>query len=126
VDVPLEALTRPQRLMAGPQEALRYGERLGARYVVPCADGGAPWYWREGMGPRYPGYPGEPVSGASTRDENPDADPYPERLAQVRRQQQHGPQALLLRPGEALAWRGRKAPERLQFPGFQWPFGTMP
>lgn len=122
VDVPEDALTRPQQLMAGPEEALRYGERLGARYVVPCADGGAPWYWREGMGPRYPGYPGEPVRGASTQDENPDADPYPERLAQVRRRLGHGPQALLLRPGEALAWRGRKAPERLQYPGFRWPF----
>ena len=65
VNVPLQALTRPQRLMAGPEEALEYGRLLGARDVVPCADGGAPWYWREGMGPRYPGYPGEPVGGAS-------------------------------------------------------------
>jgi hypothetical protein len=126
VDVPLEALARPQQLMAGPEEALHYGELLGARYVVPCADGGAPWYWREGMGPRYPGYPGEPVTGASTLDENPDADPYPERLKQVRRQVGHGPQALLLRPGETLAWRGRKAPEVLQHPGFIWPFGGIP
>ncbi|WNG20200.1 MBL fold metallo-hydrolase [Cystobacter fuscus] len=126
VDVPVDALTRPQRLMAGPEEALRYGELLGARYVVPCADGGAPWYWREGMGPRYPGYPGEPVSGASTQDENPDADPYPERLEEVRRRERHGPRALLLRPGEALAWRGRKSPERLQYPRFQWPFGAPP
>ncbi|WP_257448931.1 MBL fold metallo-hydrolase [Archangium lipolyticum] len=126
VDVPLDALATPQQLMAGPEEALRYGELLGARYVVPCADGGAPWYWREGMGPRYPGYPGEPVSGASTLDENPDADPYPERLKQVRRQVGHGPQALLLRPGESLAWRGRKAPDVLQQPGFRWPFGGIP
>jgi L-ascorbate metabolism protein UlaG (beta-lactamase superfamily) len=126
VDVPLDALTQPQQLMAGPEEALRYGELLGARYVVPCADGGAPWYWREGMGPRYPGYPGEPVSGASTRDENPDADPYPERLEQVRRREGHGPKALLLRPGEALAWRGRKAAERVHYPGFRWPFGPPP
>jgi L-ascorbate metabolism protein UlaG (beta-lactamase superfamily) len=123
VDVPVSALTRPQQLMAGPEEALEFGELLGARYVVPCADGGAPWYWREGMGPRYPGYPGEPVSGASTLEENPDADPYPERLEQVRRQRGQGPRALLLRPGEALDWRGRKAPERVQSPGFTWPFG---
>ena len=126
VDVPLDALTRPQRLMAGPEEALRYGELLGARYVVPCADGGAPWYWREGMGPRYPGYPGEPVSGASTRDENPDADPYPERLAQVRARNKTAPRALLMRPGEAVAWRGRKAPEVVQYSGFRWPFGGPP
>lgn len=122
VDVPEEALTRPQQLMAGPEEALEFGELLGARYVVPCADGGAPWYWREGMGPRYPGYPGEPVSGASTLDENPDADPYPERLEEIRREARKGPQALLLRPGEALHWRGRKAPEVIRQRGFLWPF----
>jgi hypothetical protein len=77
------------------------------------------------MGPRYPGYPGEPVSGASTRDENPDADPYPERLEQVRRTQGHGPQALLLRPGEALRWRGARPPQVVRRPGFTWPFGTL-
>jgi L-ascorbate metabolism protein UlaG (beta-lactamase superfamily) len=123
VNVPRGALTKPQQLMAGPEEALRYGELLGARYVVPCADGGAPWYWREGMGPRYPGYPGQPVSGASQLDENPDADPYPERLAGVRRAVGHGPQALLLRPGEALRWRGARRPEVVRYPGFEWPFG---
>jgi L-ascorbate metabolism protein UlaG (beta-lactamase superfamily) len=122
VDVPAGALTRPQQLMAGPEEALEFGELLGARYVVPCADGGAPWYWREGMGPRYPGYPGEPVSGASTLEENPDADPFPERLEQVRGQRGQGPRALLLRPGEGLRWQGRKAPEITRQPGFLWPF----
>jgi L-ascorbate metabolism protein UlaG (beta-lactamase superfamily) len=126
VDVPRDALSRPQQLMAGPEEALEFGERLGARYVVPCADGGAPWYWREGMGPRYPGYPGEPVSGASTLDENPDADPYPERLEQIHRERRSGPRALLLRPGEGLHWRGRKAPEIVRPPGFVWPFGGPP
>lgn len=126
VDVPLASLTRPQQLMAGPEEALEFGELLGARYVVPCADGGAPWYWREGMGPRYPGYPGEPVSGASNLDENPDADPYPERLEQVHRARGKGPRALLLRPGEGLHWRGRKAPEIVRQRGFIWPFDGPP
>jgi L-ascorbate metabolism protein UlaG (beta-lactamase superfamily) len=126
VDVPIASLTRPQQLMAGPEEALEFGELIGARYVVPCADGGAPWYWREGMGPRYPGYPGEPVSGASTLDENPDADPYPERLEQIRREQGSGPRALLLRPGEGMHWRGRKAPEIVRHRRFTWPFGDPP
>ncbi|WP_193409803.1 MBL fold metallo-hydrolase [Myxococcus hansupus] len=124
VNVPREALTAPQRLMAGPEEALRYGALLGARYVVPCADGGAPWYWREGMGPRYDGYPGEPVSGASHLDENPDADPYPERLIEVRRTVKDAPRPLVLRPGESLRWRGARAPEVLRHPGFTWPFGS--
>lgn len=122
VDVPLGALTTPQQLMASPEEALDYGERLGARFVVPCADGGAPWYWREGMGPRYPGYPGEPVPGASTDAENPDADPYPERLQEVRRARGHGPKALVLRPGEGLSLRPGGAARRQAFDGFRWPF----
>ena len=105
----MDALTRPQELMATPEEALEYGARLGAKYVVPCADGGAPWYWREGMGPRYPGYPGHPVEGASALEENPDADPFPERLFEIRAPRQSGPKPLLLRPGEAFEW-SRSAP----------------
>jgi hypothetical protein len=56
-------------------------------------------------------------------DENPDADPYPERLHEVHRERGTGPEALLLRPGEALRWRGKRAPEVLRQPGFRWPFG---
>ncbi|NVI98089.1 MBL fold metallo-hydrolase [Myxococcus sp. AM009] len=123
VNVPRAMLKAPQRLMAGPEEALRYGALLGARYVVPCADGGAPWYWREGMGPRYAGYPGEPVSGASHLDENPDADPYPERLAEVRRTMKDAPKPLVLRPGESLRWKGARTPEVVRHPGFVWPYG---
>lgn len=122
VDVPLDALCSPQQLMASPREALEYGALLGARYVVPCADGGAPWYWREGMGPKYPGYPGAPVEGASELEENPDADPYPERLESERGK--GDPKALLLRPGEALQWNGRRAPDVLRSRGFTWPFGS--
>ncbi len=118
VNVPASALTTPQQLMAGPKEALEYARRLGAQTLVPCADGGAPWYWREGMGPRYPGFPGEPVQGASWHEENPDADPYPERVAASR-----GPNDVpvtVLRPGEAL---GRA--QTLRFDGFRWPFEPL-
>lgn len=122
VNVPLQALTESQQLMASPDEALDYGARIGAKYVVPCADGGAPWYWREGMGPRYPGYPGEPVEGASVHDENPDADPYPERLNDAT--SPRSPRALLMRPGEAFAWTSGR-PRLQRFPAFQWPFGEL-
>lgn len=118
VNVPLDALTTPQQLMAGPSEALAYAKQLGAKTLVPCADGGAPWYWREGMGPRYPGYPGVPVEGASSHEENPDADPYPERAVAARKR---GDAAVtVLRPGEALT-DGRVAP----LSGFQWPFEPL-
>lgn len=111
VDVPRALLTTPQQLMADGPTARSYARQLGAT-LVPCADGGAPWYWREGMGPRYPGYPGTPVEGASSWDENPDADPYPERV---------GGGALILRPGEGLL-RGR----RVRQAPFLWPFAQPP
>jgi L-ascorbate metabolism protein UlaG (beta-lactamase superfamily) len=117
VNVPVEALTTPQQLMADGDTALSYAAALGASHLVPCADGGAPWYWREGMGPRYPGYPGTPVTGASTWDEHPDADPYPERVVAAR----GGPQVLLLRPGAEVSWRGR-GPRLSHRAPFTWPF----
>jgi len=123
-NAPLDDLARPQRLMADAREALRWGTLLGAKAVVPCADGGAPWYWREGMGPRYPGYPGVPVEGASQREENPDADPFPELLVSERARRGHGPQALLLRPGEAVTLqRGRAL--QVPHPRFLWPFQSL-
>lgn len=110
VDVPVSELTTPQQLMADGPEALDYAKRLGAKALVPCADGGAPWYWREGMGPKYPGYPGEPVLGASRLDENPDADPFPERIQRSK----GDPKLLILRPGQDLAGRASLP--------FVWPF----
>ncbi len=105
VNVPQRELTTPQQLMADGPQALRYAKVLKAKSLVPCADGGAPWYWREGMGPKYPGYPGEVVEGASPYEENEDADPFPERVGGI---------AKVLRPGEAL---GAQTP-----PPFRWPF----
>lgn len=116
VDVPLDALTTPQQLMADGETALRYAKALRATHLVPCADGGAPWYWREGMGPRYAGYPGAPVKGASDWDENPDADPYPERVVA----KSPGPKVLLLRPGAEVSWR--RAPKAEHRKPFEWPF----
>ncbi|MFN7130724.1 MAG: MBL fold metallo-hydrolase [Myxococcales bacterium] len=122
-DVPLALLTEPQQLMADADEALDYGTLLGAKHVVPCADGGAPWFWREGMGPYYPGYP---TAGAVHppdlhAHENPDADPFPERLAEARRRRRDGPEALVLRPGDLLSSAtGEPVPRR--FKGFGWPF----
>ena len=106
VDVPMDALTTPQQLMADGPEALRYARFLGAKKLVPCADGGAPWYWREGMGPKYPGFPGEPVVGASPYEENLDADPYPERVK--------GKGVRLMRPGDEFGKKSR------------WPFLPLP
>jgi glyoxylase-like metal-dependent hydrolase (beta-lactamase superfamily II) len=117
VNVPLDALMTPQVLMADAREALELARLLGAQTLLPCADGGAPWYWREGMGPRYPGFPGEPVQGASRFDEHPDTDPYPERVQEVRASLARGPKVKVLRPGEALVGARVR-----RFDGFRWPF----
>ncbi len=113
VNVPLSELTTPQQLMADGAEALRYAKLLKADELVPCADGGAPWYWREGMGPKYPGYPGEPVVGASPYEENDAADPYPERVIAKR----GDPRVRILRPGQNLEGDAKKT--------FVWPFGRL-
>ncbi len=123
-DVPFELLGTPQQLMADATQALDYGELLGAKYVVPSADGGGPWFWREGMGPYYPGYPsaGAVHPPETSAHENPDADPYPERLVEERERRGTGPEALVLRPGDAVQLLDRE-PEVQRFRGFTWPFG---
>jgi L-ascorbate metabolism protein UlaG (beta-lactamase superfamily) len=123
VDVPRALLDVPQRLMADAATALAWTRLAGARALVPCADGGAPWYWREGMGPRYPGYAGAPVEGASSWDENPAADPYPERVAALGRAR--GQAVLLLRPGSHLDRRGEGFRVSAGEP-FRWPYGEGP
>jgi L-ascorbate metabolism protein UlaG (beta-lactamase superfamily) len=117
VDVPRDLLDVPQQLMADPQTAVDYAKRLGAKSLVPCADGGAPWYWREGMGPRYPGFPGAPVEGASPYESNDDADPFPEQVVA----QAKGMRVDLLRPGShfEVTKRGLVGSSA---PPFVWPF----
>jgi L-ascorbate metabolism protein UlaG (beta-lactamase superfamily) len=39
-----------QVLMLTAQDAFDVAETLGARYLVPYADGGAPWHWQIGLG----------------------------------------------------------------------------
>ena len=117
VDVPRDLLDVPQQLMADPVTAVDYAKRLGAKSLVPCADGGAPWYWREGMGPKYPGFPGAPVEGASPYESNEDADPFPEQVVA----QAKGMRVDLLRPGShfEVTKRGLVGSSA---PPFVWPF----
>lgn len=123
VDVPRAALDEPQQLMADPDGALDYARAMGVRTLVPCADGGAPWYWREGMGPKYPGFPGAPVEGASSLEENPDADPFPERV--VNRGRARRQSVTLLRPGSHFDLRRGRLQTTSAAP-FEWPFSGGP
>ena len=126
VNVPLDRMAAPQQLMSGPADALDLGDLLGAAHVVPYADGGAPWYWREGMGPSYVGFPALPGfrPAPETPADDPDSDPFPERLAEERAKRKAGPNPLLLRPGDAFRLSGGKSrkAELHRYEGFAWPF----
>jgi hypothetical protein len=67
------------------------------------------------MGPKYPGYAGVPVDGASWHEENPDADPFPEQVAGFRKA--GDAEVVVVRPGEQLL-RGHRRPTT----GLRWPF----
>lgn len=41
-----------EELMNDPRGAVATAEAFGARFLVPYADGGAPWFWEIGLGPR--------------------------------------------------------------------------
>ncbi len=71
--VPPEQWQVRQQLMNGPSELIDAAERFGARWVVPYADGGAPWFWEIGLGPRLDGDPRE----------SPSFDPFPERVVEA-------------------------------------------
>ena len=98
------------------------------RFAVPYADGGAPWYWREGMGPAYRGYPAyagfREAPEAAIEDEQ--SDPFPERLAEVAaRRYGGGARSLVLRPGDALQLVGGE-PHIRRAPGHAGPNGEEP
>jgi L-ascorbate metabolism protein UlaG (beta-lactamase superfamily) len=109
-----------QRLMNDPEGLIDSAERFGARWVVPYADGGAPWFWSIGLGPRLDGL----------GQENPAFDPFPDRAieeASCRMVTAAGAavassvQAVLLRPGESV----RDLPGAVRVvrtPGHEWPW----
>jgi len=132
VNVPPEVMPVRQRLMHDADDVLTVAELFGARWAVPYADGGAPWYWREGMGPAYrdyPSYPGEIEAPGEDR-EQPGSAPFPERLIEAA-QRRYGDrprvEPLVLRPGDLVrvdARRPRTGRLRVgAVEGFAWPWG---
>jgi hypothetical protein len=95
-------------------------ERFGARWVVPYADGGAPWYWTRGLGPR--------LDGLGVED--PAFDPFPERVIDAARSRVVAPSGariaspvhvLLLRPGDSVTGIPLAA-DVVRTPGHGWPW----
>ncbi|HEY3999154.1 MAG TPA: MBL fold metallo-hydrolase [Candidatus Xenobia bacterium] len=120
--VPAPLWTVRQQLMTSVEEAVDLAERWQARFLVPYADGGAPWYWQRGLGPRLDQMPREHVG----------VDPFPDHV--VRAAGQRCPEAdgttaasstrpLLLRPGDSVVWDGSGL-ERVRVDGHRWPFAA--
>jgi thiopeptide-type bacteriocin biosynthesis protein len=110
-----------QAMMNDANALIDTAERAGARVVVPYADGGAPWHWERGLGPRLDGH----------GDSNPAVDSPPEEVvhAAIRRSSSRegaiaSPvRAVVLRPGEALRFDG-DAVRVERSPGHVWPYSS--
>lgn len=121
--VPESLWTVRQKIMDDADDALDAAERWGARCLVPYADGGAPWYWQRGLGPRLD----EPHAGRELH-----FDPPPEHVREVARARSTGDDCFvaspvrveLARPGDALRLERdelrveRSAPHR-------WPYAEV-
>jgi L-ascorbate metabolism protein UlaG (beta-lactamase superfamily) len=112
-----------QQIMNDAHALLDTAERWRARYVVPYADGGAPWYWQLGLGPRMDG---------SERPTNAHFDPRPEavvRAAAARSDGESRPIAspvatLMMRPGESLDFDAQGAAAIVPNEGHLWPYAA--
>lgn len=102
------------QLMNDAAGAVRTAEAFGAPVLVPYADGGAPWFWERGLGPRLDEQPREREG----------YDPFPERVELVARSIGSDVRVEILRPGAVLTPAG----EVVSLPGhtFPWPPVTIP
>lgn len=108
-----------QKTMNDGDDLIQAAERAGARYVVPYADGGAPWYWERGLGPQ--------LDGAGSFQRSFDPPPDDVALAAANRSgTREGAIAtpvsvLILRPGESISL-DQGAPRVDHGPRQHWPY----
>ena len=109
--VPPELYTVRQTIMNNTAEAVDTAEAWHARYLAPYANGGAPWYWANGLGPAL-NFDGTILS------ENSYFDPFPERCLEELRVRSAPSRdtlvgsfvsPLMLRPGESVQLINGKA-----------------
>jgi len=110
-----------QRVMIDADDALDVAERWGARFVAGYADGGAPWHWQVGLGPRLDDEAPRELSAF---------DPYPEWLGTKAASRSQAPDGapisspvrpLLLRPGDSVK-DVPGTPVTLRVAGHAWPY----
>lgn len=116
--------TTRQRIMNDQHALLDTAERWHARHVVPYANGGAPWYWQLGLGPR-PDRPG--------RDQDDSFDPPPETVVRAAAARSGAgsisfpsPVAThVVRPGESLDFDAAGDLVVLPNEGHVWPYADI-
>ncbi len=106
--VPPERWEACDALMNDPVGALATAEAFGASVVVPYADGGAPWFWELGLGPRLDEQPREHAG----------FDLFPERVAEAAERSGSPVTVEILRPGDTWS----PAEGRGCSPGHVWPW----
>ncbi|HET9713225.1 MAG TPA: MBL fold metallo-hydrolase [Pyrinomonadaceae bacterium] len=104
------------QLMNNIDNAIDLAEYWGARYLVPYGDGGAPWYWQIGLGPK--------LDDQSSEDTA--FDPFPERVIEranlrKRNDSANALETILLRPGESIGELPGRA-SILRVDGHIWPY----
>ncbi|HET9933461.1 MAG TPA: MBL fold metallo-hydrolase [Polyangiaceae bacterium] len=112
-----------QKIMDDANDALDAAERWGARFLVPYADGGAPWYWQRGLGPRLDAPPAQ-------RELH--FDPPPEHVQEVARARSAGDESFVAspvhvevaRPGDALTLESDRL-RRGRVDGHRWPYAEV-
>jgi L-ascorbate metabolism protein UlaG (beta-lactamase superfamily) len=119
--VPPEQRGIRQRIMCNAEELLDAAEAWGARGVVPYAGGGAPWYWRIGLGPTLDG----------TRPVERSVDPEPEQVEEVAAQRSWSSRdghvassaaVYVLRPSDGLRLDAELGTVRTR----RWPYAVTP
>jgi hypothetical protein len=119
--VPPSLLGARQQIMNDPGALLDTAERWHARYVVPYANGGAPWYWQLELGSHIE---------RSARPGSEHFDPRPEAVIQAAASRStegsrviSSPvEAVLMRPGDSLNFDANGAAVIVPNEGHQWPY----
>lgn len=121
--VPPEQWGRRYSIMNGAKELVQVAEAWGARAILPYANGGAPWFWERGLGPRLDGSLSELELGA--HDFDPGLGPLRRALAAARGRGVEL-ELLCMHPGEGVAFdpARRRFSEPTMLAGGPWPFGS--
>lgn len=122
--VPPSAWGVRQKIMGDAADLVDVAEIWGAAHVIPYADGGAPWYWNHGLGPRLDA----PASSPGEKE----TDPRPEQVREVAESRSSSPRGGtirstvtvdLLRPGDSLVFGARGQARLRRQPPHAWPYG---